>query len=178
MGQIRTNGVGNAAFAFNYWYPYNFKEKKVVINSNQPNDTSTYISPDNKCTLKIWPGKIVNFPLGAVDSLGKRIPLRAEDIIRAEQEVDRYIALIKSGKEVHVSQVKVLELCKGIDGYNFQIFLKGKLGSKNVIYKIELSELPVSGDLIFKHMLFSFDSEYAKEYEAVGIAIARDFGMR
>ena len=168
-------GAGDDAFGYSYYYPKNFRE---VVNKNVGNiyDTTKYISPDKKCTLKLWPGKTISFPLGAVDKDGKLLGLKSSDIIRAENVVDRYIDSIKNGKIKEVAGIRIIEFCKGISGYNFQFSLKGFVKNHGYIYKIVVSELPVSGDLIFKYFLYEYPLNLKLKYEQIGIAIANDFG--
>lgn len=139
-------------------------------------DTNKYVSTDKKCTLKLWPGKTIRFPLGAVDKDGTPIGLKSSDIVRAENIVDQYIDSIKNGKIKEVKGIRVTEFCKGISGYNFQFSLKGIIGNRGYIYKIVVSELPVSGDLIFKHFLYQYPLNLKLKYEQIGIAMANDFG--
>jgi hypothetical protein len=174
LAQANVTKVHNAAYAFNYWVPVNLKE---VISKDAPAiDTARYISDDRKCSLKIWPGETVPFPLGTVDVKGKLIGIKAADIIRVEKRTDNYIELIKSGKEKHIGAVKILELCKGVNGYEFTISLKGKKGQRGYIYKIEVSELPVSGELIFKHFLYEYMLGAKSDAERMGLQMANDFG--
>jgi len=168
-------GASDDAFGYSYYYPKNFHE---VVNKNIGNiyDTSEYISADRKCKLKLWPGKTISFPLGAVDKNGKLLGLKSSDIIRAENIVDQYIDSIKNGKTKEVEGIRIIESCKGVNGYNFQFSLKGIIGNRGYIYKIVISELPVSGDLIFKHFLYEYPLNFKLEYEQIGIAMANDFG--
>ena len=139
--------VRDAAYAYNYWYPADFKE----MLSKDFSDTITYISTDKKSNLKIWPGKTISFPIGTVDSVGSFVGIKAEDIIRVEKVVDNYCGVISSGKELYIGKAKIINICKGIDGYKFTINVKAADQNMGYIYKIEVSELPVSGDLLMKH---------------------------
>lgn len=169
--------VRDATFGFNFCYPKNFQE---IINKNFVSlyDTTKYESLDRNCTLKIWPGKTINFPLGAIDKHGKSIKLKSSDIIRAEKFVEKYTDSLITGKIEFIGNLKITELCTGINGYEFQIALNGIIGDYGCIYKVYVSELPVSGDLIFKHLLYLYKLEFKNKYEPIGLAIANDFGTR
>lgn len=170
-------GVREATFGYNYSYPKDFKE---IINKGAFSlyDTTKFESPDRKCTLKIWPGKTINFPLGAMDKHGNKIKLKSSDIIRAEKIVDQYIDSVKDGKLNQIKNINISDFCKGVDGYEFQFALKGIVGEDGCIYKVYVSELPVSGDLIFKHLLYKYNLDSKNKYEPIGFAIADDFGTR
>ena len=165
--------VRDAAYAYHYWYPGDFKE----VLSKEFSDTITYISIDKRSKLKLWPGKTVSFPLGTVDSAGKFIGVKAEDIVRVEKVVDNYIELISSGKERYIRRAKIIDICKDIDGYKFTVNVRAVNNQMGYIYKIEVSELPVSGDLIFKHFLFKYDLKSNRKFENLGLLMANDFGM-
>ena len=93
--------MGDDAFGYSFYYPKSFKE---IVKKDPGNiyDTTKYISTDKKCTLEIWPGKTITFPLGAVDKDGHIVKLKSSDIIRAEKVVDQYIDSVKDGKIKHV----------------------------------------------------------------------------
>lgn len=169
---IRSEQIRNAAFGYTYWVPLSFK---VIPEPKKYTDTESYISSDKKCLLMLWPGKTINFPLGQVDSTGKFIGVKCADIFRAEKTVDEYIRFIKEEKESKLKGVKILEFCKGIRGYNFQVALKGIGNGYGYIYKIDVSEIPVSGDLIFKHFLYRYSISAKKKYEKMGVAMANSF---
>lgn len=169
--QGHKNQVRDAAYAYHYWYPVYFIEKHWKRYS----DTEEYRSPDTKCMFRLWPGQTIDFPLGRVDLKGKPIGIKLPDMIRVEKAVDSYIAIIKAGKEKYVGNLVINYLCKGTMGWNFQIVTTGSKEGFGYIYKIDVSELPVSGDLIFKHFLFKYDLGYAAKYQSLGIAMANDF---
>ncbi|MHA4894035.1 hypothetical protein ACXZ1K_04730 [Pedobacter sp. PWIIR3] len=171
--RIRSNHIINAAYAYKYWVPLNFKE--IISHSQIYTDTVRYLSTDKKCSLKIWPGETIDFPLGQVDALGQSIGINCSDIARVEKIVNDHILFLKSGKEKELSGVKINEFCDGVFGYNFQMALKGNSAEFGYIYKTEISEIPVSGDLIFKHFLYKYDINYKEKYESIGLAMANEF---
>ena len=170
---IHSDHIRNAAYAYNYWVPLNFKE--IISHSQIYSDTERYVSEDKKCSLKIWPGQTIDFPLGQVDSRGKPIGIKCSDIIRVEKIVNDYIFFLKSGKDKELSGIKINEFCNGVRGYNFQIALKGTSAKFGYIYKIEISEIPVSGNLIFKYLLYKYDLKFKEKYETIGLAVANGF---
>jgi hypothetical protein len=126
--------------------------------------------------IKIWPGQTINFPSSQVDSIGKFIGVNCADILRVDRAVSKYIRLIKEGKDKKLKNIKIIEFCKGIiEGYNHQIALKGIANGNGYVYKIEVSEIPVSGDLIFKHFLYKYDYNSRDKYEGLGIAMVNRF---
>ena len=172
--KIRINNVRNAAYAYSYWMPISFKE--VIVNHDKYTDTEFYVSPDKKCSLKIWPGQTINFPSSQVDSTGKFIGVNCADILRVDKAVSKYIRLIKAGRDRQLQKIRIVEFKEGIiNGYNHQIALKGIANGYGYIYKIEVSEIPVSGDLIFKHFLYKYDYKSRDKYEGMGIAMANRF---
>lgn len=167
-------GVRNAAYAYGYSYPKNFRE--VIIENLDANgvllsDTACMVSPDKHASLKIWIGETISFPLGAINR-----DLQAADILRADSQVEKAIFQIKQHHYPYLQGASTDFLCHGFSGYNHSISLLSHNSRQVIIYKIVISELPVSGDLIFKNFVFAYDKGFEEQYHAVGVALANDFG--
>lgn len=52
----------------------------------------------------------------------------------------------------------------------------GQLNDKQFIWKTQLSEVPISGDLTYKTMLFIYPVEKQKYYQPIGVSLANSFG--
>ncbi|WP_345954507.1 hypothetical protein [Mucilaginibacter sp. PAMB04168] len=169
----------NVSYSYAYSFPKYFTEiwpKEEVVSEVRKKtdayiDTVTYISPDKQATFKIFAGQVVPFPLG------RKRALRATDIQVVEKAVDDYIKTIKSGKDKELRRVKIMSLCKGIKGYNYSIQVKGYRGNTQYLYKIIVAELPATGELIFSHFLYRYDTSVKDKYEALGITLANAFGV-
>ena len=123
----------------------------------------------------LWPGATFDFPLGAVDSAGKFLGVKLPYMLRAEKRVNDYADSIENGKEKFIGKIKIDHFCKSVHGYFYEILLTGTDNESGYIYKIIVSELPVSGDLIFKHFLYKYQLHYSKQYKQLGEIMANDF---
>jgi hypothetical protein len=163
-------GVRNAAYAYGYVYPKAFRE--IIIESDHPmSDTLSMASPDNHASLKIWIGETVSFPLGVIN--GK---LKTSDFARADTAVEKAIRLLKHGHYPYFKGGSIDYMCHGYQGYAHSVCVVGHNAKQVIIYKIDLSELPVSGDLIFKNLVFTYNKGLEKQYHAIGLTMAKDFG--
>lgn len=167
-------GGRNAAYAYGFSFPKNFQEKPIEIfdkNGVLLSDTTAMTSPDGHASLKIWIGETISFPLGAMND-----SLKTSDFMRADSIVEHTIANIRERRYPYLSSASIDYLCHGYSSYEHSIALIAHNAGHTIIYKIQVSELPVSGDLIFKNMVFTYDKGFAKQYHAVGITLANDFG--
>lgn len=167
-------GVWNAAYAYDYSYPKDYSETtidNIDKNGMLLSDTAFLASPDKHATIKIWVGETISFPLGAVNG-----SLKASDFARADAAVEKAITQIKQGKYPYLKGAAIDELCHGLDGYNHSISVIGHTGRQVIVYKIQVSEIPVSGDLLFKNLVFTYDKGFDKQYRSVAITVANDFG--
>ncbi|MFD2721548.1 hypothetical protein ACFST9_22730 [Hymenobacter monticola] len=159
-------GVRDAAYAYGYVYPKAFEE--VILSSDQPlSDTLSMVSPDRHATLRLWPGKTISFPLGAIND-----SLKVSDFMRADSAVENTIAKIKQGQYPYLHGATIDYLCHGVSGYAHSIGIVSHNTRQVIIHHILVSELPVSGDLVFKNLAFAYDKGFAKQYHAVGITVA------
>jgi hypothetical protein len=161
----------NAAYAYDYLYPRTFKDSSILIKDTAgdvTSDTSLLISPDNHATIKFWIGVTIPFPQDSI---------QARDILRVDSTVNNFISKIKLNDYPYLQEFAIDTLVHGIDGYYHSIGIIGHNQKQAIIYKIEVSVIPISGDLIFKNLVFIYDQEYKKLYKPMGITIANNFGI-
>ncbi|MVN90805.1 hypothetical protein [Mucilaginibacter aquatilis] len=167
----------NVSYSYSYIYPKNFREswpkEEVVSEVRQNNDpyidTVTYTSQDKKAVFKIYAGNVVVLPSGRVRKIG------IADVMKIDQFANDHIANIKKGKDKELGPAKIQHICKGVKGYNYTICVKANKGDEQLLYKIIMVEMPVSGDLIFSHFLYRYPTVDKDKYEALGISLAREF---
>jgi hypothetical protein len=134
---------------------------------SKKSDTLSMVSPDRHATLKLWPGETISFPLGRMND-----SLKISDFIHADSVVENTIARIKEGQYPYLHGATIDYLCHGVDGYNHSIGIVSHNARQVIIQHILVSELPVSGDLVFKNLAFAYDKGFAKQYHEVGITVA------
>ena len=164
-------GAWNAAYAYDYLYPKNFKDTSIEILDKEGSiisDTSVAISPDRHAVIKFWIGETISMPQDSI---------KVGDIIRVDKKIDSLINQLRKGNYTYLKGFYIDTLCHGIDGYYHDIALIGHNNTQGIIYKIEFSILPVSGDLISKNLVFKYDKEFGNIYHPVGITIANSFGF-
>jgi len=167
----------NVSYSYSYTYPKNYKEtwpkEEVVSEVRQRTDpyidTVTYTSQDRKASFKVYAGNVVVLPSGRVHNM------KLADVQTIDKFADQHIANIKQGKDKELGKVNLLHICKGVKGYRYTICVKATQGDVQLLYKIIMVEMPVSGDLIFSHFLFRYPTADKEKYEAQGISLAREF---
>jgi len=169
--------VRDAAYGYSFLVPKEFKEVIDTI-SSEYNDTTIFISQDKKCHFYLWADNSIYFPIGKIYN-GKELQIHESDIYRVDSIVKNYVDNIKAGKNNFLINIIIDELCISIKGYEYQISIKGKTSNECIIYKTEISELAVSGDLIFKNFLYTYKPDLTNDYyEFLGIIMANSFGGR
>lgn len=164
-------GAWNAAYAYDYIYPKNFKDTSIEILDKEGtiiSDTSVAISPDRHALIKLWIGETISMPQDSI---------KVGDIVRIDKKVDSLIKELRRNKYTYLSGFSIDSLCHGIDGYYHDITLTGHSVKQGIIYKIEFSVLPVSGDLISKNLVFTYDKDYSDIYHPIGLTVANNFGF-
>lgn len=167
----------NVSYSYSYIYPKNYKEtwpkeevvSEVRLNSDPYIDTVTYTSQDHKASFKVYAGNVAVLPSGRVHNM------KLADLQAIDKFADLHIANIKQGKDKELGKVNLLHICKGVKGYRYTICVKASQGDEQLLYKIIMVEMPVSGDLIFSHFLFRYPTADKEKYEAQGISLAREF---
>jgi len=167
----------NVSYSYAYMYPKNFREtwpkEEVVSEVRQSTDpyidTVTYTSQDRKAVFKVYAGNMVVLPSGRLQKL------KLADVQSIDKFADEHIAKIKQGKDKELGKVKIQHICKGVKGYNYTICVKAIQGDENILYKIIMVEMPVSGDLIFSHFIYRYNSAAKEKYEAIGVSLANAF---
>lgn len=166
-------GVRNAAYAYNYMYPKAFKDSTIDVLDESGvllSDTTYSASADKHAVMRIWIGDTIPFPLGAMND-----SLKESDFSRADSAVARTVAKLQRSEYPYLKGALIDNVCRSYDGYNQQILVMGHTNKNVIIYKIDISEIPVSGDLIFKNMVFTYDKGYEKQYHKTAITIVNDF---
>ena len=164
-------GAWNAAYAYDYLYPKNFKDSSIKILDKEGtviSDTSVAISPDRHAVIKFWIGETISMPQDSI---------KTSDILWVDKKVDSLIVQLKQSKYAYLLGFSIDTLCHGIDGYYHNVALIGHSDKQVIIYKIEYSIWPVSGDLISKNLVFLYDKEFAETYLPIGITVANNFGF-
>ena len=167
----------NVSYSYVYFYPKYFKEiwpdEEVIGEVRKKTDayidTVTYTSPDEQARFKIFAGQVIPFPAD------KKRMLKAADILTVEKAIDDHIKLIKAGKDKELGKIKLVSLCKGGKGYNYNIGVRGSRGSTQYLYKIIVAELPATGELIFSHFLFQYKAAAKDKYEALAVTLGNEF---
>lgn len=161
-------GVSNATHGFSYIYPMTFQTQLDTMNVIP--DSTVYRSENGEVKLKL-------FIQGGV--------LRREDRYSQEQRDKEYEALIERGNQI---QNGSHELSKNI---NFtqstfpnplhidrsRIQFIGENRKMEIMWVIELSEIPINGDLSFKNMYFEYPKEQREFYHPIGIEMVNKFGF-
>jgi hypothetical protein len=164
-------GAWNAAYAYDYLYPQNFKDTSIEILDNDGgiiSDTSLSISPDRHAIIRFWIGETISMPQDSI---------KVSDILRVDRKIDSLIGQLQRSNYTYLKGFSIDTLCHGIDGYYHDIALMGHNEKQGIVYKIEFSVLPVSGDLISKNLVFIYDNEFADIYHRIGITVANSFGF-
>jgi len=88
--------------------------------------------------------------------------------------------------KLETGQLPILKNCKTLKSqlrydnkwlnYRGYFVALGQLNDKQFIWKTQLSEVPVSGDLTYKTMLFIYPTERQRYYQPIGISLADNFG--
>ncbi|MFT3845094.1 MAG: hypothetical protein QM725_08580 [Lacibacter sp.] len=164
-------GAWNAAYAYDYLYPKNFKDTSIEILDNEGtiiSDTSVAISPDRHAVIKFWIGETISMPQDSI---------KVSDILRVDKKVDSLIEQLKQSKYTYLTGFTIDTLCHSIDGYYHNVALIGHSDKQGIIYKVEFSVLPVSGNLIAKNLVFTYDKKFTNIYYPIGITVANSFGF-
>jgi hypothetical protein len=165
------SSVWNAAYAYDYVYPTNFKDVSIEILDKDGtiiSDTSALLSPDKNAILKFWIGETIPMP---------QVNINTNDILIVDRKIDSLIVELNKSKYNYLSKFSVDTLCHAVHGYYHNISLIGSNNKQIIIYKIEYSVLPVSGDLIAKNLVFVYNKKFANIYHPIGITIANNFGF-
>ncbi len=152
----------NARNGYFYKRPKNFKE--IVADSLQF-DTITYKSEDNNATLVLFlEGELRRENLRSQeankDALTKELAHLDDSIKRGKHRLSQNLKIIKSSHE---------------KGHRLQYF--GEKTDTEIIWGIELSEIPVCGDFVFKNLYFEYPKEQRAFYHPIGIEVLNSFGI-
>ena len=167
---IEFQGVRHAAYGYTYIYPENFKEKIDTINVQV--DSTIFKSENKEAKLKLFvEGEVIR----------EQRKLTQEDKEKESLALIEYANLIKKGKHKLAKDLNIIKsnLRYGYYGETKPARLEflGEKGDKEIIWGIELSEIPVSGDLTFKNMYFEYPKLKKEFYNPIGIEMLNNFGM-
>jgi hypothetical protein len=91
-----------------------------------------------------------------------------------------YFHKLETGKQPIVKNCKTLKsqirYSDKLFNYRGDFTTLGQVGNRQFVWKTQLSEVPVSGDLTYKTMLFIYPTERQKYYQPIGVELADKFG--
>jgi hypothetical protein len=155
---IELQGVRDVAYGYLFSYPASFQEQIDTIGQV---DSIVFYSTDGKAKLKCF----VEGNVSVEDSL--------------KNHLFEYYQTVNKGNHPYIKDFKSI---KSQLNYNNrwnnkgEFIILGHLDDIEFIWKTELSEVPVSGDLTFKNMLFTYPTSERSKYQAIGIEMAKEFG--
>jgi hypothetical protein len=90
-----------------------------------------------------------------------------------------YFHKLETGQQLILKNCKTLKSQLRYDNetlnYRGYFVVLGQLNDKQFIWKTQLSEVPVSGDLTYKTMLFIYPIERQSYYQPIGVSLADNF---
>ena len=113
----KTETVRNAAYYYTFFLTDNFHE----VEQKGFSDTDKYVSADKKCLIMFWPGQTIEFPRGKIDKSGNWVKWKPSDITNVDKAINQYIDQIIKGQNRVLGDIKISDICKGVDGLDFQI---------------------------------------------------------
>ena len=155
---VKFQYVKNVAFGYTFATPLTFLEQIDTIGQV---DSTVYYSKDKEA-------KLIYF---------------VEGDIRRQDTSKNY--LYEYFHKLEIGQQPILKKCKTLksqlrndnkwQNYRGYFVVLGQLNDKQFIWKTQLSEVPVSGDLTYKTMLFIYPIERQSYYQPIGVSLADNF---
>jgi hypothetical protein len=155
---IEIQSVRNVAFGYLFSYPTSFQEQTDTVGQI---DSIVFYSIDKKAKLKCF----VEGNVAVADSL--------------KNHLFEYYQTVNQGKHQFAKGFKSIENQLNYNNLwnnKGEFIILGQLDNIELIWKTELSEVPISGDLTFKNMLFTYPISERSKYQAIGIEMAKEFG--
>lgn len=156
---VKFQYVRDAAYGFTFSTPLTFLEQIDTIGQG---DSIVFFSKDKEA-------KLIYFVEG--------------DIHRQDTSKNylyEYFHKLETGQHLILKNCKTLKSQLRYDNkwlnYRGCFIALGQLNDKQFIWKTQLSEVPVSGDLTYKTMLFIYPTERQCYYQPIGVSLADNFG--
>lgn len=156
---IRFQEVSDAAYGYTFATPQNFIEQPDTIGQV---DSIVYFSASGDA-------KLIYFVEGEV---------LLQDT--SKNYLYSYFHQVELGQHPMVKNGTVVKSQVRYDSdwlnYRGDFTVLGESGDRQFIWKTQLSEVPISGDLTYKTMLFLYPKTKETYYQPVGVALADKFG--
>lgn len=150
--------VRNAAYGYTFAIPVTFIEQIDTIGQV---DSIVYFSKDKEA-------KLIYFTEGDIDRKDT-----------SKNYLYEYFHILETGQHKFKKNCKTLksQLCYDNRWLNYRGYFValGQLSDKQFIWKTQLSEVPVSGDLTYKTMLFIYPEKRQSYYQPIGLFLADNF---
>jgi len=155
---VKFQSIRHAAYGYTFAKPETFIEQTDTIGQV---DSIVFYS-------KLKDAKLIYFVEGNI---------KGQDT--SKNYLFQYFDKLETGQHSAVKNCKTLksELCYDNHlNYRGDFTVLGQLDNRQFIWKTQLSEVPISGDLTFKTMLFIYPIELQKYYQPIGVVLADKFG--
>ena len=149
---------GSAAHAYNCLRPMTFIEQIDTIGQI---DSNVYYSKEKDAKLIYF----VEGNIGRDDT--------------SKNYLYEYFHKLETGQHSILGNCKILKSQLRYDkwlSYRGDFIAIGQLNDQEFVWKTELSEIPISGDLKYKTMLFIYPKTKQRYYQPIGVALADYFG--
>lgn len=154
---VKFEYIRNAAYGYTFSRPMTFIEQLDIIGL----DSSIYYSKEKDA-------KLIYFVEGDI---------RRQDT--SKNYLYGYFHKLETGQQLILKNCKTLKSQLRYDNewlnYRGYFVTLGQLNDKQFIWKTQLSEVPVSGDLTYKTMLFIYPIERQSYYQPIGVFLADNF---
>ena len=150
----------HCAYGYSISWPKGFKEQIDTIGQV---DSLVLLSPKNDAILKYF-----------VEGEVKRNDTTRNFLFDYFQKIEKgKHSLVIGSKSV---QSSVLYNNNKHANYRGHFVIIGEVEQREFVWKTVLSEVPISGDLTYKSMFFSYPKEQNKYYQPIGLYLAKEFG--
>lgn len=158
---IRFQNVRQVAYGYNFAIPTGFIEEVDTIGQV---DSSVFISTDRK-------SKIIYFVDGTNDNLSKT---------DTANFLFDYLTKVENGKHHKTNNSMILKSVlrynNDFPNYRGDFILLGQKDTIEYIWMTDLSEWPISGDLVFKNMIITYPISDRIKYQPIGVELTNYFG--
>lgn len=162
---VRFQNVRQVAYGYKFSYPITFQE---IIDTIRQVDSLILYSADKRAKIKFF--------VEGNTSMNKDLNDKTE-----QKYVSSYFDSLHNGKHILTRNSKVMKSQYGFSNYSYgntaSFMLLGQRDTIEYFFKTELSEVPISGDLIFKNFFIEYPKTLKSYYRPVAIQIAKNFGQ-
>lgn len=156
---LKFENIRNAAYAFSFSRPTTFREQIDTIGQV---DSIVFNSKNKEA-------KLIYFVEGEIS---------VHDA--SENHLYKYFKNLKFGNQNRLRNCKILKsrfnYVNDYSNYRGYFLASGEKDKNLFIWKTELSEIPISGDLTYKTMLFIYPKQKKGYYEPIGMELSKRFG--